>query len=598
MTNRLFILPGGKIWGRYCLALSVGILLMALCFTSLANASADDNYADYVFTHGKVYTMNPAAPWQQAVAVKGNKIIYVGDDMHIAKYMGKTTREIELKGAMLLPGFIESHIHPTAAVVTAGADLQYDSLEELLKSIKAWADANPDEKIVSGFGWRYNLFDTNGPSKQDLDKIIPDRPVFLFAIDGHSAWVNSKALEMANITAETPDPEYPFSYFKRDEKTGELTGWLVEVPAEVIVKNRLDETTPAAVEKVLKKQLALFSAAGITAVFDAGINVVPTEVGLDIYQKIEKESKLPLRVVASYYWNNPQMTDPVEKVLALKAKYYSELVQVKALKINVDGGDLQHTAVMLQPYADRPGFYGDFLLNPSLINDAVMKAQASGIDTHSHAYGDGAVKAHIDAVELARKAYPNSKSRHTIGHGIYMNDAEIERLVKQDMIAQFSAQWAVPDPSVEVQVGIIGEEIAYKEYMRIASIVKAGGRIAFGTDWPAAGYSSVYKPLEAIQVATTRDILTQYGQRRFLSQMPPTQESVSLEKALKAYTMGSAYVLGLEDKIGSIEVGKLADLVLLEKNLFDVPKDQLSATKVLFTMSNGKIVFASPELIR
>lgn len=583
---------------KYCIALSVGILLTTLYFTASANAAADDNYADYVFTHGKVFTMNPAAPWQQAVAVKGKKIIYVGDDVHIAKYIGKSTKEIDLQGRMLLPGFVESHIHPYSAVVTSGVDLQSDSLEEVLKKVKEWADAHPDDKVVSGFGWRYNLFDTNGPNKQDLDAIIPDRPVFLYAIDGHSAWVNSKALEMAGVTPSTPDPEYPFSYFKRDEKTGELTGWLVEVPAEHLVKNKIDPTTPASAASALKRQMPLFSAAGITAVFDAGVLVVPTEDGLDIYQKLEKEMNLPIRVVGCYYWNNPQFEDPVGKVLALKAKYNSELVQVKALKINVDGGDLQHTAVMLKPYGDRPGFHGDFLLSPDLINAAVLKAQANGIDTHSHSYGDGAIKANIDAVELARKAYPNSKSRHTIAHAIYMTDDEIARLAKLDIVAQFSAQWAAPDPGIKVSVDIIGTDVAYKEYMRIASVIKAGGKVAFGTDWAAAGYTSTYKPLDAIQVATTRAILPQYGLRQFLPQMPPVDETVSLEEALKAYTMGSAYVLGLEDKIGSVEAGKLADLVVLEQNLFDIPKENISGTKVMLTMSNGNIVFESPNFRR
>lgn len=584
---------------RKCfMTISSLIFISALCFIIPANAAADDNYADYVFTHGKAYTMNPADPWQQAVAVKGNKIIYVGDDMHVAKYIGNGTKEIDLQGKMLLPGFVESHIHPFSATITTGADLQSDSLEEVLKKVKEWADAHPQEKVVSGFGWRYNLFDTNGPNKQDLDAIIPDRPVFLFAIDGHSAWVNSKALEMAGVTPSTPDPEYPFSYFKRDEKTGELTGWLVEVPAELLVKNKLDPTTPTSALNALKRQMPLFSAAGITAVFDAGVLVVPTEDGLDIYQKLEKEAKLPLRVVGCYYWNNPQFADPVGKVLALKAKYNSELVQVKALKINVDGGDLQHTAVMLKPYASRLGFHGDFLLDPVLINAAVLKAQANGIDTHSHSYGDGAVKAHLDAVELARKAYPNSKSRHTIAHAIYMTDEEIARLAKLDIVAQFSAQWAVPDPGIKVSVDIIGKDVAFKEYMRIASVIKAGGRVAFGTDWAAAGYTSTYKPLDAIQVATTRAILPQYGIRQFLPQMPPVNEVISLAEALKASTLGAAYVLGLEDKIGSVEVGKLADLVVLEENLFDIPNEKISGTKILITMFNGNIVFESPGFRR
>lgn len=171
-------------------------------------------------------------------------------------------------------------------------------------------------------------------------------------------------------------------------------------------------------------------------------------------------------------------------------------------------------------------------------------------------------------------------------------------MAKLDMVAQFSAQWASPDPGIKASVDIVGKEIAYKEYMRIASVLKAGGRVAFGTDWAAAGYTSTYKPLDAIQVATTRSILPQYGKTQFLPQMPPVNETVSLAEALKAYTLGSAYVLGLEDKIGSVEVGKLADLVVLEKNLFDIPKENISGTKVLLTMFNGNVVFESADFRR
>ena len=166
------------------------------------------------------------------------------------------------------------------------------------------------------------------------------------------------------------------------------------------------------------------------------------------------------------------------------------------------------------------------------------------------------------------------------------------------MVAQFSAQWAVPDPGVKASVDIIGTDVAYKEYIRIASVIKAGGRVAFGTDWPAANYTSTYKPLDAIQSAVTRAMLPQYAKSQFLPQMPPVNEVISLADALQASTLAAAYVLRLEDKIGSVEVGKLADLVVLEKNLFDVPNGEIAGTKILLTMFNGKVVFESPETNR
>ncbi len=186
--------------------------------------------ADYVFKNGAIYTIDSKNPQAQAIAIKGKYIAYAGTNDGVKPFVGDKTQVIDLKGQMLLPGFVESHIHPTMALVAEGADLQFDSLDQLLASVKKWADAHPDAKVIRGFGWRYSLFPTTGPTKEPLDKLFPNRPVFLFAIDGHSGWVNSKALEMAGVNAKAPDPVPGFSFYARDPNTGEPTGWVVEGP--------------------------------------------------------------------------------------------------------------------------------------------------------------------------------------------------------------------------------------------------------------------------------------------------------------------------------------------------------------------------------
>ncbi len=520
--------------------LSQFLLPVLICLSVITVRGAERQAADYVFKNGAIYTMDANAPKAQAVAVTGKEISYVGDDKGAEACVGDNTKVIDLNGSMLLPGFVESHIHPTLAVFAAGADLQTDSLDEVLARTKAWADSHPDAPIIRGFGWRYNVFPPTGPNKADLDKLFPDRPVVLFAIDGHSAWVNSKALAMAGITAETPDPAPGFSWFERDPKTNEPSGWLVEVPAVQAVFFKLQTPSPENVIAAMVEQLAKFSAAGITAAWDAGIPLMPTERGLEAYQDLEKENKLPLRIVGSYYWNNPAADDPVGTVLRLREKHHSELVQAKALKINVDGGDFQHTTVLIKPYADRPGYRGEYLLDPKLINAAVLKAQANGVDTHAHTLGDGAVRAYLDAVEAARKAYPDSPSRHTASHCQYMSDDEIERMAKLNVTYQASAQWNTPDPGVEMSIKIIGKDVMFTEYGRINSVLKAGGRVAFGTDWPAANYVSTYRPLDAIQVALTRAILPQFGTKQFMPVLPPENERITLDQALKASTLDAA----------------------------------------------------------
>lgn len=565
---------------------TLGLSLAALISAAAAFAAEK---ADYVFKNGAVYTIESKAQKAEAVAVTGKTITYVGSNEGITPFVGKDTEVIDLKGRMLLPGFVESHIHPTLAIVASGADLACDSVAEVLARVKSWADAHPDAKLVQGFGWRYTLFSTTGPNKADLDKLFPDKPVLLVAIDAHSAWVNSKALEMAGVDAKTPDPAPGVSFFQRDPQTGEPTGWVVETLAEQQVLAKLNPPTPEAVIAAAAEKFQEFAAAGITAAFDAGMGTVPTDRGLEGYQQLEKENKLPVRIVGSYYWNNPEITDPVADVLELRRKFNSELVQVRALKIMFDGGEAQHTAVMLQPYADRPGFLGEFSIDEKLVKAAVLKAQANGVDTHAHCYGDGAVRTYLDAVEQARKAYPNSPSRHASAHNIFVSDQDVPRFAKLNVTMQSSTQWAMPDPTIKRTAGIVGEDVAFRELFRHNSVLKAGGRVAFGTDWPASGYIVTYRPLDAIQVAITRGILSQYGNAQFTPVLPPENERISLDQALKAYTLDAAYVLGLEDRIGSLQPGKLADLVVLDKDLHEIPPSEISTTKVQLTMMNGKI---------
>lgn len=565
------------------------ILLPALLFCMGAADGASNKGADYVFKNGAVYTMDASAPKAEAVAITGKEISYVGDDKGAEALVGQNTQVIDLKGKMLLPGFVESHIHPTLAIVASGADLPCDSVDEVLARTKAWADAHPDAKLIKGFGWRYTLFPTTGPTKEALDKLFPDKPVMLVAIDAHSAWVNSKALEMAGIDAKTPDPAPGVSYFQRDPKTNEPTGWVVETLAEQAVMAKLNPPTPEAVIAAAAEKFQEFAAAGITAAFDAGMGTIPTDRGLEGYQSLEKDNALPLRIVASYYWNDPAVTDPVSDVLALRKKFHSELVQVRALKIMFDGGEAQHTAVMLQPYADRPGFLGEYAMDEKLVKAAVLKAQANGIDTHAHCYGDGTVRTYLDAIEEARKAYPDSPSRHASAHNIFVSDQDVARFAKLNVTMQSSAQWAMPDPTIKRTAGIVGEDVAFREFFRHNSVLKANGRVAFGTDWPASGYIVTYRPLDTIQVAVTRGILPRFGEEEFAPVLPPEDERITLDQALKASTLDAAYVLGLEDRIGSLKAGKMADLVVLEKDLYKIAPKDISATKVDLTMMNGKV---------
>jgi len=550
----------------------------------VAEAVAADNGGDFVFRNGPIYTVNPKKPWAQAVAVKGKRIVYVGDDAGAKPFIKPGTRVIDLKGKMLLPGFVEGHIHPlVGATLTRGADLQLDTKEEMLAALETYKDKVGAAGVVRGYGWRYAAFPATGPRKEDLDAIWPDVLVMLIAIDGHSAWVNSQALALAGITKDSKDPLPGFSAFERDPATGEPTGYCVEVPAIIQVNNAIEPFSTDYVAESLAEWLPQASRAGITTVFDAGMQIVPDTEGFAIYQRLERQGKLPFRVIGSYYHNNPAV-DPVPVIQALRREFNSERVKASVLKLNIDGGDSQRTAAFFAPYADAPETSGDTLLPPDLFADIIRRADRAGLDIHIHSYGDRATRLSLDAFEAAIKANPPRDRRNALAHLFLVAPEDLPRFAKLGIVGSFSTQWAVPDPSQAIGRARLGRP-RYDQLYRWGSILRDGGVVSLGTDWPAAGYYSTYRPLDAIETATSRRELG----KALGPQLAPADEAIPLEAALKAATMGPAWQLGIDHEVGSIEVGKFADLIVMEKNLFDVPQHEIHKTKVLMTVMNGKV---------
>ncbi len=565
-------------------------LLLALSITVIGGTPFSDNTgmavepADYVFTGGKVYTVNEKQAWAEAVAVDGKKIVYVGDNAGAKAFVGDGTKLIDLNGKMMLPGFVDNHIHPIAGgFVARGVNLESDNYDEILQRIRDYAASIPNEKVVIAHGWRMNMYPDPGPTKEVLDKIDSERPIFLWCVDGHSAWVNSKTLELAGITKDTPDTRPPFSYFKRDEE-GNPTGWIVEIPAQLAVLQKLIDLNANYIAGGVKEWFPKFSKAGITTVFDAGIQGMSIEEGYDAYQMFEKEGKLSFRVIGSYYWNDPK-DEPLPKLNALMARYQSELVNIQRLKINIDGGDDKHNAVFVEPYSDKEGWRGEPIIPVDMIRKAVVEADAAGIDCFAHSFGDGAVRIMLDAVEAAIKANPDRDRRHVASHDNLIHPTDLKRFKELGVVADFQTNWAARDPLLMTlstkRLGAerVGRMIAPK------SVMDAGGRVTISSDWPVAGYTATHMPLVTIQGAVTRQL-----------QVEPRGEPLggeearlSVAEAIKATTLGSAYSLRMEKKIGSLEVGKMADLIVLEKDLFKISMYEIGTTSVLLTMMNGKV---------
>ncbi len=543
----------------------------------------DPDGADFVFHGGGVYTVDATRPWAEAVAVRDGAIVYVGDDIGAAAFIGPATRFVDLAGRMLLPGFIEGHIHPIiGATATRGVDLQYDSPAEMVEVLRAYARQIGTVDVLRGFGWRYGAFPPSGPHRDLLDAIWPDTPVVLLAIDGHSAWVNTRALAMAGITRDTPDPVPGFSTFKRDA-AGEATGYLIEVPALLQVLQAAAPFTGTAIGEALADWLPRASAAGITSVFDAGMQILPTEDGFALYEDLARGGALPFRVVGCCYHNDPAI-DPVPLVRALRRRFDGPLVRAAVLKLNMDGVDAGYTAAMLAPYSDDPGTSGQTLLSADLARDIVRRADAEDIDVHVHAIGDRATRLTLDAIEATIAANPPRDRRHAIAHLQGVDEADLARFAPLGVIAQVSAQWAVPDQYwATVTTARWGTSRAARTY-RFGTLLRAGARLSLGTDWPAAAHFSTFRPLDAVEIATTRRAL---GSDAAQAPLPPADECIPLTDAIHANTLGAAYQLRLDGVCGSIEVGKRADLIVLDRDLFATDANRIHEAEVLLTLMDG-----------
>ncbi len=581
-------LESGKVLNRRTALRAAAVSAIAATAAACAKqpAAVANNNADFVFRNGRIYTVSPAQPWAQAVAVTGNRIAYVGDEVGAMALAGPNTKVVDLGGKLAMPGFVEGHIHPfLGAFLSSGVDLQVSTGQEALAAIAAYARENPNGP-VRGFGWRVDMFGPNGPGRTELDRILPDRPAFFFAIDGHSLWTNSTALEMAGINRNTPDPVPGFSYYARDSH-GDATGYVLEVDALLNVVNAVEPISAQSMLTLLESWLPKASAAGITTVFDAGVPPIgdDQETLIGLYADLDERGALPFRVVASYSVKSPPVDDAVAKLTDIRSRISTDLVNVGVVKIIGDGTQEGYTAWLIDPYTDKPDSIGASPFTEEQWHQLVRDVDAAGFDVHIHACGERTARTGLDSIEAAIAANPARDRRHTIAHLVYVEDPDSTRFAKLGVIGQFSANWFSGDPStlqsLADRYGRPRQELLY----RPQEILRSGGRISLGTDWPASAYLSTYKPLDAIQVGVTRQ-LTGTPDAPILA---PADQRLSVAEAVHANTMGAAYQLRLDDQVGSLEVGKRADLIVLDTNIFEVDPHDIHRSTVTMTMMNGLV---------
>lgn len=566
--------------------LVVAALVITACGSDDTRTPATTNsiVADVVYRSGKIWTVNTAQPTAEAVAIRDGRIVFVGSDDAVRIHIGPDTEVHDLQGRLMLPGFQDAHIHPIGAGVEAAlCDLNgLESVALYRDRIAAYATANPDVPWITGGGWSMAAF---GPgalaSKTIIDELVADRPVYLSSQDGHSGWANSKALEIAGITKDTPDP--PDGIIDRDPETGEPIGSLQE-GAMSLVTRHIPPTTEQQREAGLAYARDLLHSYGITSMQVA----YAYEKDLQTFAALDRAGQLDMRVVAALWWERDGTEEQIPGLIALRDKYTEGNLRATSVKIMQDGVMENYTAVMLEPYLVPGGTRGIPMVEPEFLKTAVTLLDEEGFQVHFHAIGDGAIRQALDAVAAAKAANGELGNRHHISHLQVIHPADIPRFAELDVVANFQPLWAYNDSYVtDLTVPFIGDERASWMYP-IAAVAEAGGRLAFGSDWSV----STANPMPQIETAVTRVDTATHDTKP----LNPDQ-AVTVEQAIAAFTIGSAWVNGQDDTTGSIEVGKLADLIVLDRDLLEINPQDISDARVLLTLFGGRVVFGDPETL-
>lgn len=553
---------------------------VVLALVTFAGACRPARSADLVFRSTAVYTMSSPEK-VEAIAVRGGKIAAVGSNVEIDRLVGDSTRVFDLGGRMVLPGFVDTHVHPQGGLSLAGC--QFDALttaKAIVDSVIRCATNAPDAPWVRGRGWALPVFPNANPHRRLLDQAVPDRPVYLTAADGHSAWVNSKALTLAGITRATADP--PKGRIERDA-SGEPTGTLRESAMD-LVSRLLPAPTMAERQEGLKRALRLANELGIVSVHDASVS----PEFLAAYAELDREGELTTRVIAAQYVDYEKDASVADSLIAWRDRHPgTRYFRPTAAKFFADGVIEAKTAAVLAPYLNSGGATGDANFRQGQFDSLATRLDRAGIQIHIHAIGDRGIRMGLDAIEAAAKTNGPPKAPPIIAHIELFDPADIPRFKTLGVVASFQPLWAFADPYItDLTEPILGPERSRWLYP-IGSMVKTGATVAAGSDWTVSSMN----PLEAIQVAITRRGPTD-------SAGPPwiPEEVVDLTTMLKAYTVNGAMASGDGKTSGTLEVGKWADLIVLDRDVYSVPPTEIHRARVLMTLLEGQAVFTSREL--
>ena len=550
--------------------------------------------ADTILTGGKIFTVDNSKPWAEAIAIKGTRFLYVGDNAGAEAFAGPDTTRYALDGRLVIPGLVDAHTHPGGMGRYARpGQLPTDSRENILAAVKEYGEANPDLEWIEMCCFPMRLYDSGltGPDRRALDEIIPDRPVWLSSDIGHSIWVNSKALELMGVDRDdrTPDPHPGVSFYVRDAD-GRATGWIKE---KTYRRYRLDFFPVDANrnEQGINTFFDFLVSHGVTTLMDGG-NTYYSDQVYQYISGLDRSSQLPLRVEGTYHIFLPrQENDAIEGLKSLRNKYEGDRLKLRTIKIHFDGTNEIRTGAILEPYTDDPENRGDTVMDTEQLRDFILALHYEKLDLHVHTVGDRAVRIVLDATALAKAALEDDLyPRIAVSHLDIIDPADYPRFKELGVTAQYTPSWHGSNFDDPV-LAALGEE-RYARTLILRPLIDDGANVSFSSDVTGRTGMNSANPFLGMQTAHNR----QYPQGNTRESdenakiRGPDSERLSMAQVIRAYTMGGAYQLRMDGDLGSIEPGKLADLAILDRDLFTIDRYDIRNTRPVAVFMEGDMV--------
>lgn len=566
----------------------VVLLAMSLLSGFVSALAWSDGLA---ITNARIFT-GATPEWAEAAKIDDGTFTYVGNAKGLQSHIEQGTRVFDLQGKVVLPGLIDAHTHPgyVASATEIVALPHTGTLDDVFAALVEHVKANPGDDFIIGGYWNTALFDEKGPTKEALDAVVPDRPVMLYDWSGHSQWMNSKALEVLGITRDTPDPVPGLSFFYRDED-GDPTGWAKEFAVRQQMQ-ALGLGGQFNADKLLGF-LTYLRSMGVTTLYDAG----NSGMGGGIYEavaELDREGRLPIRYEGSYHVILPNQFDQaLDTLKRWQADYGGGRLNINTLKIHFDGMSEIGTSGVMEPFIDSSNDNrGGIIMSEAALRDLILELEQDAINLHIHSMGDRSTHTILNAVDAANASLAVRRQiRITLCHLGLVQDDDFERFAELDVVASFTPQWH--GGWIDGAQYTLGEE-RFNKMFRVQPLLDDGARVTYSSDIVSEMEWQTHRanPFFGMDIGHNR-IEPEWGPGAPVR--PPASERLDRKDLVIGYTRDAAYQLGLEDKLGSIEVGKTADLVLLGQNLFEIAALQIKSVLPRAVIMDGAVVSGSLE---